>query len=249
MNWSKATAEAPTDCHFELIIFNFELEQSDLTSTPENQPEPIYNPPGLTALSYRIARHDDSLKRMKSGLHTQTIPPNQKDGSRPLGKLTASHNDDPAIAFLDGWAAVMEVLTFYQERIANEGFVNTATERLSLLELSRTVGYELAPGVAASTYLAFTIEESEDVPEIVQVPEGVTVESVPIADEDPQVFETVETLEMRGAWNLLQPHLPSEIVPQDISEDTVSIKLSGTETQLEEGEALLIVEEQVKSSE
>ncbi|NEO43230.1 MAG: hypothetical protein F6K55_03530 [Moorea sp. SIO4A3] len=249
MNWSKATAEAPTDCHFELIIFNFELEQSDLTSTPENQPEPIYNPPGLTALSYRIARHDDSLKRMKSGLHTQTTPPNQKDGSRPLGKLTASHNDDPAIAFLDGWAAVMEVLTFYQERIANEGFVNTATERLSLLELSRTVGYELAPGVAASTYLAFTIEESEDVPEIVQVPEGVTVESVPIADEDPQVFETVETLEMRGAWNLLQPHIPSEIVPPEISEDTVSLKLSGTETQLEEGEPLLIVEEQVKSSE
>ncbi|AOY81334.1 hypothetical protein BJP36_16905 [Moorena producens JHB] len=220
-----------------------------MTSTPENQPEPIYNPPGLTALSYRIARHDDSLKRMKSGLHTQTIPPNQKDGSRPLEKLTASHNDDPAIAFLDGWAAVMEVLTFYQERIANEGFVNTATERLSLLELSRSVGYELAPGVAASTYLAFTIEESEDVPEIVQVPEGVTVESVPIADEDPQVFETVETLEMRGAWNLLQPHVPSEIVPQDISEDTVSLKLSGTETQLEEGEALLIVEEEIELSE
>ncbi|NEO40719.1 MAG: hypothetical protein F6J90_32050 [Moorea sp. SIOASIH] len=219
-----------------------------MTSTPENQPEPIYNPPGLTALSYRIARHDDSLKRMKSELHTQTIPPNQKDGSRPLGKLTASHNDDPAIAFLDGWAAVMEVLTFYQERIANEGFVNTATERLSLLELSRTVGYELAPGVAASTYLAFTIEESEDVPEIVQVPEGVTVESVPIADEDPQVFETVETLEMRGAWNLLQPHLPSEIVPQEISEDTVSLKLSGTETQLEEGDALLIVEEEIELS-
>ncbi|NEO92316.1 MAG: hypothetical protein F6K56_19595 [Moorea sp. SIO3G5] len=65
-----------------------------MTSTPENQPEPIYNPPGLTALSYRIARHDDSLKRMKSGLHTQTTPPNQKDGSRPLGKLTASHNDE-----------------------------------------------------------------------------------------------------------------------------------------------------------
>ncbi|NEO74920.1 MAG: hypothetical protein F6J99_01030, partial [Moorea sp. SIO4G3] len=220
-----------------------------MTSTPENQPEAIYNPPGLTALSYRIARHDDSLKRMKAGLHTQTTPPNQKDGSRPLGKLTVSHNNDPAIAFLDGWAAVMEVLTFYQERIANEGFVNTATERLSLLELSRTVGYELAPGVAASTYLAFTIEESEDVPEIVQVPEGVTVESVPIANEEPQVFETVETLEMRGAWNLLQPHIPSEIVPPEISEDTVSLKLSGTETQLEEGEPLLIVEEEVKSSE
>lgn len=218
-------------------------------TSSENQPEAIYNRPGQRALSYRIARHDDSLKRMLAWLHTQRISPNHNDGSRHLGELTASHKSDPAIAFLDSWATVMEVLTFYQERIANEGFVNTATERLSVLELSRTVGYELDPGVAASTYLAFIIEESDDVPEIVKVPEGVTVESVPIADEEPQVFETVETLEMRGAWNSLPPHLPSEIVPQQISEQTVSLKLSGTETQLAEGDALLILEEQVESFE
>ncbi|NEP02773.1 MAG: hypothetical protein F6K58_29810, partial [Symploca sp. SIO2E9] len=220
-----------------------------MTLSPENKPKPIYNRPGRRALSYRIARHDDSFKRMLACLHNQTTSPNNNNGSPRLAELTASHEDDPAIAFLDSWATLMEVLTFYQERIANEGFVNTATERLSVLELSRTVGYELDPGVAASTYLAFTIEESDDVPEIVEVPEGVTVESVPIADEQPQVFETVETLEMRGAWNLLQPHLPSEIVPQEIREETVSLKLSGTETQLAEGEPLLIVEEQVESYE
>jgi len=217
-----------------------------MTSSLENQPEEIYNVPGLKALSYRIARHDDSLQRMLASLQTQTTPPDQKDGSRPLAALTTSQRDDPAIALLDGWATVMEVLTFYQERIANEGFVNTVTERLSVLELSRTVGYELDPGVAASTHLAFTIEESDDVPEIVTVPEGTRVESVPIADEDSQVFETIETLEMRGAWNLLQPYFPSVTEPQKIGEDTVELKLSGTDTQLTEGDALLVVEEQVE---
>ncbi|MBC6480827.1 MAG: hypothetical protein GDA56_26675 [Hormoscilla sp. GM7CHS1pb] len=217
-----------------------------MTSSTENQPEEIYNPPGLEALSYRITRHDDSLRRMLALLHTQTSPPDQKDGPRPLAKLTTSHRNDPAIALLDGWATVMEVLTFYQERIANEGFVNTATERLSVLELSRTVGYELDPGVAASTHLAFTIEESDDVPEIVTVPEGVRVESVPIADEDPQIFEIIETLEMRGAWNILQPYFPSVTIPQEIGENTVELKLSGTETELAEGDALLVVEEQVE---
>ena len=44
---------------------------------------------------------------------------------------------------------------FYQERIANEGFLRTATERRSILELARLIGYELNPGVAASAYLAF----------------------------------------------------------------------------------------------
>lgn len=217
-----------------------------MTNSSDKEVEEIYNPPGLKALSYRIARHDDSLQRMLASLQTQTTPPDRKDGSRPLAALTASQSDDPAIALLDGWATVMEVLTFYQERIANEGFVNTATERLSVLELSRSVGYELDPGVAASTHLAFTIEESDDVPEIVTVPEGTRIESVPIADEDPQVFETIETLEMRGDWNLLQPYFPSIAQPQKIGEDTVELKLSGTDTQLAEGDALLVVEEQVE---
>ena len=44
------------------------------------------------------------------------------------------------------------MLTFYQERIANEAYLRTATERVSLLELARLIDYELRPGVAASTY-------------------------------------------------------------------------------------------------
>ena len=47
---------------------------------------------------------------------------------------------------------MLDVLTFYQERIANEGYLRTATERRSMLELARAIGYELSPGVAASTY-------------------------------------------------------------------------------------------------
>ena len=61
-------------------------------------------------------------------------------GSRPAS------DDDLAIALLDAWATVADVLTFYQERIANEGFLRTATERRSVLELARAIGYELEPG-------------------------------------------------------------------------------------------------------
>ena len=53
-----------------------------------------------------------------------------------------------------------DVLTFYQERIANESYLRTATERLSVLELARLIDYQLRPGVAASTYLAFTLEDA-----------------------------------------------------------------------------------------
>ena len=55
---------------------------------------------------------------------------------------------------------MLDVLSFYQERIANEAFLRTATERRSVLELARLIGYELAPGVAAGTCLAFTLEDA-----------------------------------------------------------------------------------------
>ena len=57
-------------------------------------------------------------------------------------------DDDFSIALLDAWATVADVLTFYQERIANEAYLRTATERLSVLELARLIGYQLRPGVA-----------------------------------------------------------------------------------------------------
>jgi len=44
-------------------------------------------------------------------------------------------DDDFAIGLLDAWAVVSDVLTFYQERIANESYLRIATaERRSVLE-------------------------------------------------------------------------------------------------------------------
>ena len=43
------------------------------------------------------------------------------------------------------------MLTFYQERIANESYLRTATERVSLQEMGKLIGYRLRPGVAAET--------------------------------------------------------------------------------------------------
>jgi len=42
-------------------------------------------------------------------------------------------DSDPSIALLDAWAVVADVLTFYQERISNEGYLRTAQERTSLI--------------------------------------------------------------------------------------------------------------------
>ena len=66
--------------------------------------------------------------------------------ARLFGRTRA--DSDFTIALCDAVATTLDVLSFYQERIANENFLRTATERRSILELARLIGYELAPGVA-----------------------------------------------------------------------------------------------------
>jgi hypothetical protein len=84
---------------------------------------------------------------------------------------------------LDAGATIADVLTFYQERFANEFYLRTATERRSILELGRLIGYELRPGVAASTYLVFTLEDSPGDPEKATkqttIEAGTKVQSIP----------------------------------------------------------------------
>src|SRR6201999_4320812 len=112
--------------------------------------EPIDNRPGLPALAYRVGTWATFLERMKDALAAPG----------PLAALAPRGPDDPTIALLDAWAVVGDVLSFYQERIANEGYLRTATERRSVLELARAIGYELNPGVAASTHLVWEVDPS-----------------------------------------------------------------------------------------
>jgi hypothetical protein len=206
----------------------------------------INNPAGLDALRYRSATHPTALGRMLAALSFAA-----RDDGRPLTELTTRRTDDPSIAILDAFAAVTDVLSFYQERIANEGFLRTATERRSVLELGRAIGYELRPGVAASTFLAFTIDDAAPSPQAggtpaptpvaagtATVPAGTKVQSVPAKGGLPQTFETGEAMEGRAAWNALRPR---QRLLQAPDPDAGTIYLEGTSTGLEAGDLVLFV--------
>ncbi len=200
-----------------------------------------FNRPGLRALAYRLGTHRNFFHRMLVRLPTQAIPDGPNKGTRPLAKLTTRAADDPAIALLDAWASVADVLTFYQERIANEGFLRTATERRSVLELARTIGYELNAGVAASTFLAFTVEDAPGAPGVATVPLATRVLSIPGQGQLPQTFETTEAIEVRAEWNALRPELTA---PQTIARGTKELYLKGVTTELKPGDGLLLVAEE-----
>jgi hypothetical protein len=172
------------------------------------------NRAGLPTIAYRIGRHGTFLARMLDALPRQEVPDPRQPGApahTPLRALTSRRIDDPSISLLDAWAAALDVLSFYQERIANEGYLGTATERLSVRELARAIGYELAPGVAAETRLAFTVESADDPFRNVTVPVGTQAMSVPSKPGDlPQVFETLEAIVAHADFNAIPPRLERE---------------------------------------
>lgn len=154
----------------------------------------------------------------------------------PLGDLRTRSTDDTSIALLDAWATVADVLSFYQERFANEAYLRTATERRSILELAKLVGYKLHPGVSASVYLAFTLEQGYN---DVVIPTGTRAQSLPGPGEMPQFFETGEPLQARAEWNNLPPR---NYQPQTMLAIPQIIYLKGTNTKLKPNYPLIIID-------
>ena len=184
----------------------------------------IENAPGLPSLAYRVGTHGTFLHRMLRRLPHERIEDAPNRFRYPLSHLATRTPDDPAIALLDAWALVGDVLTFYQERIANEGYLRTATERRSILEQARLIGYELSPGVSASAYLAFTVDPADGAPKTADVRHGTKVQSVPGQNELPQTFETSDDVTTRVEWNEL---LPRQMRPQELAISGARLYLLG----------------------
>lgn len=194
----------------------------------------IDNPPGLDAVAYRVGVHARFKESLLAKLSSAGLP--------ALAGLTTREENDFTIALCDAVASTLDVLSFYQERIANENFLRTATERRSILELARLIGYELAPGVAASTWLAFNLQEVPGMPALaadtVTIPVGVKVQSVPGQDELAQTFETVEPVKARVEWNAIPARTTLAWRPKFGDK---SLWLAGVSTGVQVGDAILIV--------
>jgi predicted phage baseplate assembly protein len=194
----------------------------------------IANAPGLDAVAYRAGTWREFREAVEARFSSSALP--------ALAGLRARSDDDFTIAIVDGFAVMADVLTFYQERIANEAFLRTATERLSVLELARLLGYAPAPGVAAEAWLAFTLQDAPgdpaQAPPPVTIPAGTKTQSVPGPDETAQTFETVAPIDARAGHNAIRAQTRA---PQAIAFGLRELYLDGTGHQLAPGDAILVV--------
>jgi hypothetical protein len=160
--------------------------------TPAAPPTPrrVENRPGLPAVAYRIGTFASFREAMLERIAA----------APELTRLTSRAGDDFAIGVLEQWAAVADVLTFYQERYANEAYLRTARWPESVARLAALLDYRLRPGIAARALIAFTLDAGKRF----LVPAGQKVQSVPGPGEQPQTFETLEPLAADARWNRLR---------------------------------------------
>ena len=208
-------------------------------------PQAIANRIGLSAIAYRIGEYAQFKESMLAGLSSSK--------HAALAGLRTRDADDFTLGLIDAVACAADVLTFYQERLANESYLRTATERVSLQEMAKLIGYRLRPGVAAETRLAFALETPRTpppglppepgafvtgIPTSLTLASGLQVQSVPGPDEKPQTFETVEEITARPEWNAMRPWMSAKRAPGFGATETW---LQGVRNDLKPGDALLFV--------
>jgi hypothetical protein len=164
-------------------------------------------------LSANVGTYADFLRDMLNRIRIQGVA-TEGDITYPLASLSLEEDSNLAIALVKSWAVVCDILSFYSDRLLNEGYLATARQPESILKLVDMMGYEPARNVVAEVHLNFTVATRPGVNAGLKVPKGTPVASVPGPGENPQVFEVSEEADVAGDWNAAQVFLaPPEAGP------------------------------------
>jgi hypothetical protein len=212
-------------------------------------PATVSNRPGQSSIAYRVGTYGSFRSSLLAAL-----------GGTTAHGLRTREPSDFSIAWLDSCAIVSDVLTFYDERIANENYLRTATELLSLGELARLTGYQLSPGLSASAFLAFRLNDPPAIADPgapgagatalaqlssalgVVIPAGAKVQSVPGPGQTSQTFETDADLDARWIHNALKPHRAASYPPGSSSAGAVYLSNGGAGVSV--GDRLMLIDAQ-----
>jgi hypothetical protein len=137
---------------------------------------PISNPSGLSQIDYRVGDFASFRRALLQHLPDET----ELDVWRP----TAGR--DLGLQVLDWWAYLADILTFYNERIANEDYLGTAQLDASVRHLVSLLGYRPRPGIGAAGPLAVIASG----PAPLVIPAGLGIASNATPAQPSQTFET-----------------------------------------------------------
>jgi predicted phage baseplate assembly protein len=207
---------------------------------------PIGNPAGLYRIDYRVG--DFATFRRMLEQH--------RAGEAELAPWQPTAGSDLGLQLLDWWAYIADVLTFYNERIANEDYLRTAVLDADVHHLVGLLGYRPRPGIGARGTLAAIAAE----PDPLLIPSGFAVASKATPGLESQTFETTNAVTFEQPTSVSSPRRddvdavapaggppPSappgtaEAPPHDRLIAHGGVLLEGTPTSIRRAERLLLI--------
>jgi hypothetical protein len=186
---------------------------------------PPVNPPGLPAIAYRDATYASLLAALLTPVAGET----QLSAWRP------GASGDLAVMMAEWFAYLGDILTFYNERIANEDYLRTATQAASVRGLIGVLGYRPQPGIAATATLGALVQASPTAGVPINLPRGLQVHSKPGPGQSPQIFELNQQTTI-GAPDAVAATAPLAL----LSPDAGTLLLAGAVTNIFGGDFLLL---------
>lgn len=106
--------------------------------------------------------------------------------SRPLARLDRNVPTDPTLALIDAFAQVADVLSFYQDRVLNEGYLSTAVDYRSLALIGRGLGENPGTFIGATAEIAVFAQPGDPI----VVPQGAAIQATPPASRGSSALTT-----------------------------------------------------------
>ena len=150
---------------------------------------------------------------------------------------------------MEALSALADELSYYQDRVAAEATLATATQRVSLLRHARLVDYEPAPATAAMAQLQLDVA-----PGVTSITAGLRCsalgadgQQIPFQVGDQQLLTSPSSYQVNSAWNAVGPAGDHNLLPywwddsrQCLTTGSRRLWLLDHGHQLQPGQSLLI---------
>jgi hypothetical protein len=188
-------------------------------------PQTISNLPGLNNIAYRVGDYTAFREALLRSCPGEVELVNWRPGAQ----------GDLAVQMVEWWAYLADILTFYNQRIANQDYLGTADLAESVQRLIAILGYRPRPGIGATGTLAALMTGNTPL----TLPQGFQVSSKPGPGEQPQVFELGSPAQVMQPDIISADPAPSPLL---LGSGGASVLLQGAITSVKPGDTLLLIE-------
>jgi len=178
---------------------------------------------GLGSIPRQMASFTEFRGAMLAGIHSK----------HPFSSWRAREEEDPGLMLLEMWAYICDSISFYDEVIANETYLRTAKQQVSINKIASLLGYFPRPAVSSFVTLAAIADGRQQL----KIPKGTAFRSGAFDGHPPQVFEASRDQFIHPFSNSFNIAAP---IPQNVPISDPQTLMINSRTSIEPGMILFL---------